>query len=200
MLKELLKNTKFRSITRDFYAQNQESVIDVLVFGSAVRGKEKPADIDLLILCRNKAGTLDLGNQLRIALGKKGFKASITSKTYESLFDPAFTAREAFLSEAYSLVLDRFISKGLGYEPVILFRYALKGMSKSERMRFYYGLHGRNSDGVLKLSGARKFSETIIAAPIERSEEIRAFLDHWKTAYLEIPALIPARILQARNL
>jgi len=201
MLKELLKNTKFRSSVRDFYAQSKDRILDILLFGSVVRGKEQPADIDLLILYKNGKGQIELSHQLRTTLEKKGFHASITSKTYDALFDPAFTAREAFLSEAYSLVLDVYISKGLGYEPVVLFRYSLKTRTKSERMRFYYSLYGRNGGkGVLDANNSRKFSDTIIAAPIENSENIKAFLEYWKLDYLEIPTLIPYRILHAKKL
>lgn len=199
MLKELLKNTKFRSVIRDFHAQNKEKILDIILFGSAVRGKEHPSDIDLLLLCVDTRDAIELGRQLRLSLEKKGFMVSVTPKAYASLFEPAFVARESFISEGYSLINGLFIGKGLGFEPVVLFRYELKEMSKSERMRFYYGLYGRNGKGVLHVSNARKFSDAIIVVPVERSEEIKAFLDTWKREYLEIPVLIPKRVFSSKE-
>ncbi len=47
MLKELLKNTKFLSDIRTFYRKNEKELIDIILFGSATKGKSKPSDIDL---------------------------------------------------------------------------------------------------------------------------------------------------------
>lgn len=74
-------------------------------------------------------------------------------------------------------------------------------MSKSDRMRFYYSLYGRKkSKGVLEQFKARKFSDTIIASPIENAEKIKEFLQYWKIEFMEIPALIPSRIFEAKKL
>ncbi len=201
MLKDLLKNNKFSSSIKNFYKENKNKILDVLLFGSAVKGKEKPTDIDLLIVYKTEKEDSETSHDLRVLLKKQGFNVSITSKTYISLFNPAFIAREVFLSEAYSFVLNNSISRGLGYEPLMLFRYELKGMSKSDRMRFYYSLYGRKeSTGILENFKARKFSDTIIASPIENAEKMKEFLQYWKIEFMEIPALVPSRILEAKNL
>jgi predicted nucleotidyltransferase len=201
MLKELLKNTGLISEIKEFYRKNQDAILDILLFGSAVKGKEKPADIDILVVYKLEKEDLELSYSLNSIFKKRGFAVSITSKTYSSLFDSSFVAREAYLSEAYSLIMDNFISRGLGYDALVLFRYELIGMSKSDRMRFYYSLYGRKKEGgILKKFNARRFSETILSVPVEDSENIRSFLDSWKINYLETPALIPSRILKSKKI
>ena len=193
MLKEFLKNTKFLSKIKKFYEENKEEIVDIILFGSIIRGKEKPADVDILIIYKLK-DNLDLNYKLKKQFGDLNIQ--IISKVYSDLFRPTFIAREAILSEGYSLVNRVFISEGLGYSNEVLFRYELKKLNKSERMRFYYALYGRNnSSGMLKQLNAKKFADTILLCPIINSERMKEFLDSWSISYLEIPSLIPTRIL-----
>ena len=52
MLKELLKNKKFAKIIKEFLKRPE--ILDIIIFGSVTRGKEKPKDIDLLIIYAQK--------------------------------------------------------------------------------------------------------------------------------------------------
>ena len=194
MLKELLKNTKFLSDIRTFYNNNEKEVIDILLFGSIIKGKSKPSDIDLLIIYKSK-DNIDLNYQLKKQLEKYKLNMQITSKIYPDIFKTNFKARESILSEGYSLVNNISISEGLGYSNLKLFKYELKNLNKSERMRFYYALYGRNNaEGVLKDLNAKKFSDTIILCPIANSENMTEFFNSWKLVYLEMPVLIPIRM------
>ena len=195
MLKELLKNTKFLSDIRTFYNNNEKEVIDILLFGSIIKGKSKPSDIDLLIIYKSK-DNIDLNYQLKKQLEKYKLNIQITSKIYPDIFKANFKARGSVLSEGYSLVNNISISEGLGYSNLKLFKYELKNLNKSERMRFYYALYGRNNaEGVLKDLNAKKFSDTIILCPIANSENMAEFFNSWKLVYLEMPVLIPIRML-----
>ena len=195
MLKELLKNTKFLSDIRTFYSKNEKEVIDIILFGSVIKGKSKPSDIDLLIIYKSK-DNIDLNYQLKKQLEKYKLNMQITSKIYPDIFKTNFKARESILSEGYSLVNNISISEGLGYSNLKLFKYELKNLNKSERMRFYYALYGRNNtEGVLKDLNAKKFSDTIILCPIANSENMTEFFNSWKLVYLEMPVLIPIRML-----
>lgn len=194
MLKELLRNTKFLSDISKFYHENKAEIIDILLFGSIIRSKEKPSDIDILIIYKSK-DSLELNYKLKKQIEKYNLNFQITSKKYADLFKAGFKARESVLSEGYSLINRAFISQGLGYSSARLFRYELKKLNKSEQMRFYYALYGRNgSEGVLKSLSAKKFSDTTILCPVENSENMKEFLERWDIVYLEVPLLIPTRI------
>lgn len=193
MLKELLKNKEFVKRIKEFL-QNPE-IIDIVLFGSAAKGKEKPRDIDLLLLLsphtKNKH---EIEYEVRKTLKKIIERITITAKTYEELFNPAFFAREALLAEGISLRQQKPFSSGLGYAPLFLFKYSLEKMNKSERMRFYYSLQGRGDEqGVLQKTKCLKFSDTIIFSPPESAEVIKDFLKKWGREYQEFPILIPER-------
>src|SRR3989344_1739284 len=69
MSKILLKNIKFLYEINEFYNKNKDKIIDIILFGSAIKGKENPRDIDLLILFKEKKD-LDLSYELKKRLKK----------------------------------------------------------------------------------------------------------------------------------
>lgn len=189
---KLLKNTKFLYEIKEFYKKNANKIIDIILFGSSIKGKEEPKDIDLLILFKEKKD-FDLSYELKKKLKK--FNLEITLKSYKELFENTFKAREAILSEGFSLIQNKFISSGFGFNNFILFKYELKNLNKSDRMRFYYSLYGRGKQfGILKKLNLIKFSETIVLCPIENEYNMVNYLDTWKIKYTKFPILIPERI------
>ena len=196
MWKELLKNAKLASKIQNIVKENVVEILDVVVFGSSVKGKEKPKDLDLLVIYKTKINP-ELSYKIKKAIEVLGVEIDLVQKSYKDLFDSAFIARESYISEGYSLVQRKYIADGLGYKPMVLFRYDIKSFNKSQRMRFYYSLYGRNSEGMLKKLKLYKFSERIILSPLEESEKVKDYLNSWKMDYLEVPILIPTRILES---
>lgn len=198
MLKELLKNTRFKSIIERFYEKNKSEIVDILIFGSVVRGKIEANDLDLLLISLKKMDT-DIIYVLRKDIEKMYKNISIKNITYSELFGESFKAKGAFISEGYSLINKNFISSAMGYTSFYLFKYKLKGFNKSERMRFYYSLYGRGgSKGMLKTLNAKKFSESVLLVPVEKTEEAKEYLGNIKVPYVEIPILIPRDIVDSK--
>src|SRR3989338_1224151 len=195
MSNALLNNTKFRSKTKEFFARNKSKILDIVLFGSAVKGKNKPEDIDILIIHKDKKD-FDVSYELKKSLNSLGLNIQVIDKTYPELFKESFQAREGILAEGYSLVYEQPLSAAFGYISFILFKYELKGFNKSGRMRFYYSLYGRDNtqEGMLKKLKAIKFSNTIILCPMKSSEELKEYLNTWKLQYIEFPILIPSRL------
>lgn len=196
MLKELLRNTKLMSKVNVLIKKNKDKILDIILFGSFVKGKEKPRDIDLLVIYKTKIDS-ELDYKIKKEFEVFSFEVDLVSKIYNDLFKSTFLARESYLSEGYSLIQKKFISDGLGYKPMVLFRYDIRHFNKSQRMRFYYSLYGRNSEGILKKLKLYKFSERVIMAPVEESERVKEYFSTWGIKYLEIPILIPLRIVES---
>jgi predicted nucleotidyltransferase len=193
MSKTPYPNTTFRKLINSFFKEHKSELLDILLFGSCLKGKENPEDIDVLLIYKEKEN-IDTNYKLKKIL--KEYPVEITSKTYANIFDSSFIARESFL-EAESLITGRSLAKSTGYDMLTLFRYDLRTLSPSDRTRFYYSLNGRNSPGLLtRLKGVR-FSDKIIAIPLSSIEPARQFFDSWKLPYLEVPAAIPTRIVES---
>ncbi len=193
MLSPSLKRS-LESKSQKFKSENPE-ILDILLFGSSMKGKEKPKDLDVLIIFKEKSN-LDLIYKFRKMLEQLiKLNVEVTGKSYLDLFQEDFLAREALLTEAYSLISRKFWSAGLGFKNYFLFHYSLQKKNKSERMRFYYSLYGRNSPGILNNLNAVKFAETILLCPVENKEKMKEFLESWKIEFREMPILIPQRAL-----
>ena len=179
------------SSARQFF-RGRDDILDIILFGSAARKKTDPGDIDVLVIFKEHA---DLGvlQQLRRALAAHG-DVQVIGKTWTTLLDPAFNAREAILAEGRSLLRNERIAAGFGYEPRVLFRYDITPLTKTNRMRFYYALHGRGSDGVLKHLDATRFADNVLLCPITGVDEMRQFLTTWHMTFTEMSMLVPARL------
>lgn len=196
MFKKLLKNTKFRLVVKNFYKTNM-NVVDILLFGSLVRGKFEPKDVDILIIYNKKLSKeiiYDFKNDLNKII--KG--VNIVSIDYKELFDKNFQARGSFLTESYSLITNKFISQGMGFSNMVLFKYDLGGLTKSKKMGFYHSLNGRNNKGILKELKAHKFSDNVIIVSIEKEEELKEFFDFNHVKFIEFPILIPEIVLNSK--
>lgn len=195
MLKELLKNKEFSNIIKEYLIKPE--IIDVILFGSIVKGKDKPGDIDLLILFSDSVKeTGNIVYEVRKKLEKisKGFE--VIGLRYNEISKPGFFAKEGILSEGFSLKTNKFLLENFGYINMVLFKYELGKLNKSKRMQFYYGLYGRGKEnGLLRKTNSYKFSDSVVFSDIHKSEIIKEFFDKWKIKYLHFPIIIPARIL-----
>src|SRR3989344_6383768 len=194
MFQELLKNKTFKSKVKHFFEKNEAEILDIILFGSVVKGKDRPKDIDIILLFKNKE-KIEIAYLLRKELKEFKEDINVITKNYNSLMSENFIAKESFLSEGYSLINNKFISEEFGYTNFMLFKYELIGFSQSKRMRFQYSLYGRNKAiGMIKELSLIKFSDSILLSYIENSEKTKEYLNSWNIKFEEIPILIPNRL------
>ena len=200
MFNTLLKDKKFLSEVKNWWKQHQKEILDIIIFGSVMRGKRMPKDIDILLLFKEKEN-LETAYVLRKKLQKIQPEINVTTKTYQSVMSKSFLAREAYLSEGYSLIMKKWVAEAWGYTPYTLFKYRLKGWPQSKRMQFQYSLYGRNKEGgMVKMLKLVKFADTIILSPRERTEETRAYLTQWNMTFQEFPILLPSKIFPSTRM
>ena len=189
--KDLLKNKEFRKILKEYFSKD---ILDIIVFGSFMKGKENPNDIDMLIIFPKKVN-LDLEYELRKDLSKLNFKFHVQGVSYKELFEAGFLAREGVISEGFSLLIEKPISECYGFLSYVLFKYNLEGMNASKKMMFYYSLFGRGKEqGVLQVYKSQKLSDNLIIVPVNNSENIRDFLDSKKIRYKSVNVLFSSII------
>ena len=183
-----MKNTILNEIKK-IYEKNKE-ILDIILFGSAIRGKAHPKDIDILLLFSRKIDD-DTVAEVKTVLEKSEYDFEITPVIYADLFSESFLPRDTIF-DGISLITKKRLSEGFGYKPFVLFRYSLPGFDNSKRVRFFYALHGRYAKGLLKEMGYRLGKDSFLIFS-DKSEEFKKFLDTWKVGYNEIEVLIPER-------
>lgn len=191
MNSEIVRLSKISNL---FYQKNKEEIKDIILFGSLMRGKSKPNDIDLLIIFKNKVNK-DTEYTLKKLIAKSFANISLISKTENSLYDASFSAREAILFEGYSLIYRESLSSRYGFDSIGMFVYKTKKMSNADKTMFYYALNGRRgSAGIVDALKGIKISDNIIIFPLNQIESAREFLEQWKAEYTYIPTLLPSRL------
>ena len=188
-----LNLTQLSKLSNEFYRENKESIGDIILFGSILKGARKPNDVDILIVFKEKQD-IQLAIQLRKKLEHviKDLEVNITYKTKKGMKEPGFSARDAILFEGYSLINKSFISSDYGFESLGLFIYQTKGLKNTEKTKFYYALNGRRgSKGFLESINAIKLSDNLIFVPRENIGQTHDFFKFWNIENTYVPSLIP---------
>ncbi|MFH0701403.1 MAG: nucleotidyltransferase domain-containing protein [Candidatus Woesearchaeota archaeon] len=173
--------------------KGKPNIEDIILFGSIVRGKDKPGDIDILVLFKDKVNKED-EYLIRKELENHFKNLSIISKTINSLYDPAFDAREAVLFEGISLISGKKMTEKFGLSSVGMFKYHFQGWSKLTKTKFYHAFNGRNGlPGFSADLGAIKLSDGMVLVPLNKIEAMKGFLSSWNLSYQYFPLLLPDR-------
>ena len=187
-----LNITKLSKQSKVFQKKYKEEIKDIILFGSSLRGKSEPEDIDILILF-NKKINKEIEYEFKKQVSIKNI--SLISKTEDALHDPSFSAREAILFEGYSLIKKHLISSQSGFDSLGMFIYYTKEFTNVKKTRFYHALNGRRgSPGVIDLLKAIKLSNNIIVVPLEKIEEAKEFFEQQNIEFKYVPSLMPARL------
>ena len=187
ILKDLIKSAKLISISKQLIKKNHE-IWDMVVYGSLVKGKPKPNDIDIAIFLNSKQALnfkLELGQKIKSAFQKE-IRLNLDVKVIDlsDLRDPNFLARESILGEGFSLINKKWLSEIFGFKSAYLFHYELKNLNLSQKKMFYYALKGRRgSKGILDRMGGEQLSDGLIKIPIEFSYEFIELLEGYKIRY-----------------
>ena len=181
---DLKKLRPLQGLSRMVYQKNKNSVFDIVLFGSSVKGKTAPRDIDVAVIFSSKIPQNKINKILRHF---KGFHAEYVflSELYKETMWPTI------LQESYSLIHSEFVYKTLGFESSLLFVYDLKKLDGVSKSRFSHALFGRvENTGVLYEAGGKQMGRGCISVPIEKSEKIRSFFETWKISYSVHKALL----------
>lgn len=185
---------QFTRVCKYFFKKYKKEIKDIVLFGSLVRGKIKPEDIDILIIFKTKINK-NIEYALKNLLLKYTQKISLLSKTEKEYIEPSFDARESILFEGYSLINSRFLSGDFGFISFGLFFYDTRNMTNVKKTKFYYALNGRRSiKGLIDEWNAIKISNNIIAVPLNKIELAKEFFETLNINYKYMPSLIPKRM------
>ena len=145
---------------------------DIIVFGSAVKGKDSPKDIDIAVIVKEKDFSLykELNNEL------KPYKAHIELVSSASLLKTRLSLN--LLMEGYSIDKKDFLNKILGIKPVKLFVYGLAGFSRSKKALFSMAL-----TKTLKEIKGNRIAPGAVIIPISKSGYFNEFLESWEIKY-----------------
>lgn len=132
------------------------NILDVIIFGSVVKGKKFPRDIDLAVICRDK--------KIPLAIKDERFHISILNS--EDFFIKPIPLINSLMREGYSLRHKKTFSEVFSFISKVMFIYELKNLSNSKKVKISNLLHGKSSeDGLVKKYNGKWLSRQVFIVP-----------------------------------
>lgn len=158
----------------------EKEVIDVVLLGN--NGKEKIIKIDLAIVFKDKKDDNQILLRVNKIFNKKQIRVNVKSFLAGDLFkDPFYLS---LIQEGFSIKENRFISKMLDVETLVLLTYDLKTLNHSKKTLFGYALKGRKGQkGFLDSLNGDVVGRNNVLVPTNRLDELREFFKTWQVKY-----------------
>ena len=146
------------------YISDRE-ILDVILFGSAVKGKASPSDIDVAIITEKNI--------------KENIDNFHISFLKSSDFFKQYSIIHTLLREGYSLKNKMPFSEVYKFQSRALFIYELKELSPSEKVRIVNILRGKNGNkgnkGMVVENNGKWLANQVFIIPVENENIFEKF-------------------------
>ncbi|MBI5390356.1 nucleotidyltransferase domain-containing protein [Candidatus Woesearchaeota archaeon] len=143
-----------------------KEIVDIIIFGSQVKGSTVVNDIDLMILSQHKEKKTAWKESLQKVLKKKVDVQIVSIEDYASFI------WVTMIKEGYSVKHNMYLFERHHVQPVVLYTYALKTLTPSRKVMFQRALS--------QFHGIKRLSNRVILVPIQESGSFSSFLRHWE--------------------
>jgi len=173
MLKKLKKSLDIKN----------KEVVDIVLFGSAVKGKVFVGDVDVCIIFRENI--LDMVvKEVEEKIKKLGLKPHMSILKVDNFFRKPVSLIRTILREGISILTGRKISDIYGLDGYSLYSYSLVGMKPNEKVRFVYIVKGRkNEKGFIEKIKGEWLNDGCFIIPIEKDSDILELFKKWNVKY-----------------
>ena len=145
---------------------------DIVVFGSSVKGKQSPKDIDIALIVNKK----DIALTGEIKEHLKNSRLDIEMLLPEEVYQTRLGL--SLISEGFSIRTNRFLREFLQIKPAKIYIYELKQLTQTQKVLF-----GRGLKTILKEINGTKMGSGSVMIPIEKTGKFEDFLDTWNLKY-----------------
>lgn len=144
-----------------------EGIEDIIIFGSFVKDKFQPQDIDIAIITQKRDLSLigKISSQLPKKFDIENLLPSQVYKTHVGL---------SIISEGFSIKENKFLRDLVGIEPKKIYNYEIRKLTPSQKRSFNRALKEQLS----KVKG-RRLGAGCVMIPINKSGGFEEFLEHW---------------------
>ena len=138
-----------------------DSVVDIIIIGSYVKGRGRPTDIDIVVLSQYSK---ELKDTIKETTNDSHIQFVSIKDYYKSIW-------LTILREGFSIRHNKRLAEMMGIKPVILFKYSLKTLTNSKKVMF--------ERAIKNFENLEKLSNRVILVPIEQSADFEDFLKNW---------------------
>jgi len=167
--------------SKKLYQNYKDKIIDIIIFGSSVKRKYSPIDIDIAIILKNvkESEFIYLIEKFNAYFDKK---VHLNLLAVETLLQNLLF--KTLLEEGISLIDQKPLHIKLGYESGYIFSLNLTKLNKSRKVLFSYALHGKKKqEGILSNTKGKEIGRAVFFIPIEYTEKFKEFLEFWNVNF-----------------
>lgn len=177
----MLKNSNiFSKLKSKWKKEWRNKVIDIILFGSALKGKSNPNDIDICILFRQDVDLI-LIKEIQSIVGEH---FHVSALSIDNFFTDIHSLAKTILFEGKSLITHKKISENFDLGSFVLYSYDLSKEKPTKKVRFVYIIRGRNGEeGIVKKSDGEFISNNSFMVPVEKDSEIQEIFSSWNIKY-----------------
>ena len=140
-----------------------EEIIDIIIFGSKAKGRNKSNDLDLIVLSEKYDGKLK--SEIKKIISNVDIQF-VSLKDYDSFI------WLTMIKEGFSIKNEDYLFNKYKIKPKNLYKYSLKELTNSKKVMF--------ERAIKKFSGIKKLSNRVVLVPLEISSEFEDFLKFWE--------------------
>ena len=177
-LKKLWNLQKFKENCRRLL--KNRGIEDIIIFGSAIKGKENPRDVDICVIGEEISASVIEGIEKKL---QDDIEVHITKTRYRNVLEDV-ELWKTLMHEGFSIKRNKYIAELFQMQSFFLFIYSLQSLSVTKKQIFSHALQGtKTNEGILKLCKGEKIGRNAVLVPEEKTEEMRAFLETWNVRY-----------------
>ncbi len=149
-----------------------KEIQDFIIFGSFVKGKYRPKDIDVAAVVDEK--NISLVGEIKEQLKIKNLDVELIKP--EELYQTRLGL--TLISEGFSIKNNAFLREKLGISPMKIYIYGIRHLTQTKKVLF-----GRGLNQIMKDANGVKLGAGSVMIPIEQSSMFEEFLDTWELKY-----------------
>lgn len=151
-----------------------KEVIDIIIFGSAIKGKAIPGDIDIAVILY-KEPSEELHKKISLI---KGFHISIITAKEFFINPPSIV--HTLIREGYSIKSRKFISENFDFSNKAMYIYVLTSLSPSNKVRLVNILRGKKGEkGLVESSKGKWIANRVFIIPISAEKIFDELFDNF---------------------
>lgn len=162
-----------------------KEIIDIILFGSAIKGKVVPRDIDLALIIYDKPSKelLEKINSI------KNFHISLI-KVKEFFINPPSIVH-TLVREGYSLKNKKFIAENFRFLNRVMYNYSLTSLSASDKVRLVNILRGKKGEkGIVEGSNGKWIANQVFIALLNSEKIFDELFNNFKIKFNKSDILI----------
>lgn len=168
--------SEIKNKLKDYLKDNE--IYDIILFGSSIKGKIDPSDIDIAIITDKK-----------LNLNIEGFHISLLKP--EDFFIHPSSLINTLFKEGYSIKKNKSFSEVYNFLNRILFVYELKELNMSSKVKIVNLLRGNKKEiGLVKEKGGEWLANQVFTIPVEEENIFQKLFQNYKIKYKKFHVLI----------